>query len=164
MGLDVIICSSIRRTISSTDSAEAPHVPTRSPHRSHGRHQGHIPPPESEANRSGGVYGSVAQLSRGVNRACARLAGRRMLVLRITPVHCARRLLAVQGTAPGGRRAGGGAGVPGQPRPTNGIVVAMTVRERMLVSSGRLAMWTTALATWSGSISGSGTIVPFAWS
>ena len=49
-----------------------------------------------------------------------------------------------------------------QPRPTNGILVAMTVRDRMLVSSGRLAMCTTALATCSTSIIGSGAVVPFA--
>ena len=34
-----------------------------------------------------------------------------------------------------------------QPRPTNGIFVAMTVMNWMFASSGRLAMWTTALAT-----------------
>ena len=34
-----------------------------------------------------------------------------------------------------------------QPRPTNGIFVAMTVMNWMFASSGRLAMWTTAFAT-----------------
>ena len=35
-----------------------------------------------------------------------------------------------------------------QPRPTKGILVAMTVMNSTLASSGRLAMWTTASATW----------------
>src|SRR4051794_13689183 len=34
-----------------------------------------------------------------------------------------------------------------QPRPTKGILVAMTVRKRTFASSGRLAMYRTALAT-----------------
>ena len=52
----------------------------------------------------------------------------------------------------------------GQPRPTNGIVVAITVRNRTLASSGRLAMYTTARATCSTSIVGSTAVSPLAWS
>jgi len=49
-----------------------------------------------------------------------------------------------------------------QPRPTKGIFVAITVMNCTLASSGRLAMCTTALATWTTSISGSIAISPFA--
>ena len=49
-----------------------------------------------------------------------------------------------------------------QPRPTNGIFVAMTVMVCTLASSGRLAMQTSARATFSGSMSGSTATSPFA--
>ena len=49
-----------------------------------------------------------------------------------------------------------------QPRPMNGILVAMIVMNCTLASSGRLAIWTTALATWATSISGSTAMEPFA--
>src|SRR5437899_10698211 len=49
------------------------------------------------------------------------------------------------------------------PRPTNGIFVAMTVRNCTLASSGRLAMYTTARATCRTSIVGSTAMEPFAW-
>ena len=48
------------------------------------------------------------------------------------------------------------------PRPTNGILVAITVMNSTLASSGRLAMWSTASATRCGSITGSTAVVPFA--
>src|SRR5262245_17222234 len=51
---------------------------------------------------------------------------------------------------------------PHQPRPMNGILVAMMVMNCTLVSSGRFAMCSTAAPTWSTSISGSGRISPFA--
>ena len=49
-----------------------------------------------------------------------------------------------------------------QPLPTNGILVAITVMKRTFASKGRLAIWRTALPTWSTSISGSGRIEPSA--
>jgi hypothetical protein len=51
---------------------------------------------------------------------------------------------------------------PPQPRPTNGILVAITVRNRTLASAGWLAMKTTARATFSTSIRGSTLIDPSA--
>src|SRR5262245_3282670 len=50
----------------------------------------------------------------------------------------------------------------GQPRPTNGIFVAITVRNSTFASSGRLAIYTTARAQHSTSIVGSGTSDPSA--
>src|SRR2546425_35808 len=47
------------------------------------------------------------------------------------------------------------------PRPMNGILVAMTVRNCTLASSGRLAMYTTARATCWTSIVGSAAMEPF---
>ena len=49
-----------------------------------------------------------------------------------------------------------------QPRPTNGIWVAITVMNSTLASSGRFAMNKTASATWRTSIRASTTVVPFA--
>ena len=51
-------------------------------------------------------------------------------------------------------RTGGGSD-PAYPLPTNGIFVAMTVMNWTFAVNGRLAMYTTALATCSTSISGS---------
>src|SRR5437867_13050499 len=48
-----------------------------------------------------------------------------------------------------------------QPRPTNGILFAMTVMNRTLASSGIRAMQSTAFATFSTSIVGSMATVPF---
>src|SRR5262249_33695141 len=47
-----------------------------------------------------------------------------------------------------------------QPRPTNGILLAMTVMKSTFVSSGIRAMQTTAFATFSTSIVGSIMVVP----
>src|SRR5262245_48285393 len=49
-----------------------------------------------------------------------------------------------------------------QPRPTKGILVAMIVMNRMSVSNGRSAMWSTARATCCTSITGSTAREPFA--
>ena len=49
-----------------------------------------------------------------------------------------------------------------QPRPTSGILVAMTVMNRTFASSGRLAMCSTDCATCSTSITGSAARVPLA--
>jgi hypothetical protein len=49
-----------------------------------------------------------------------------------------------------------------QPRPTNGILVAMMVMNCTLVSSGRLAIVSTAWPTWSGSMTASGRSEPSA--
>ena len=60
------------------------------------------------------------------------------------------------------RKRGQGAG-PSQPRPMNGIVVAITVMNCTFASSGSVAMKTTARATWATSIVGSGSSPPCAW-
>ncbi len=52
--------------------------------------------------------------------------------------------------------------VAAQPRPTSGILVAMTVRNRALASAGRSAMNSTAFATFETSITGSIASVPLA--
>ena len=52
--------------------------------------------------------------------------------------------------------------VAAQPRPTKGILVAMTVRNRALASAGRSAMNSTAFATFETSITGSIASVPLA--
>ncbi len=49
-----------------------------------------------------------------------------------------------------------------QPRPTNGILVAITVRNKTFASRGRLAMYTTARATLATSIVGSTAFSPLA--
>ena len=51
-----------------------------------------------------------------------------------------------------------------QPRPTNGIFVAITVKNSAFASSGKLAMYTTARATHSTFIRGSTAEVPLACS
>src|SRR5580658_2934713 len=48
------------------------------------------------------------------------------------------------------------------PRPMNGIAVAITVMNSTFASSGRLAMYSTASATWRTSMRGSTKIEPFA--
>ena len=48
-----------------------------------------------------------------------------------------------------------------QPRPTNGILVAMMFRNSALASGGRVAMKTIASATFCTSMRGSGTVCPF---
>ncbi len=50
----------------------------------------------------------------------------------------------------------------GHPRPMKGILVAITVMNCTLASKGRLAMYSTARATLSVSIVGSGDMVPLA--
>ncbi len=54
------------------------------------------------------------------------------------------------------------AGPAGQPRPTNGIFVAITVMNSTLASSGRQAMWTTASATLCTSMTASAATLPLA--
>src|SRR5205814_2375291 len=65
---------------------------------------------------------------------------------------------------PGGRSPAGAGVTPGQPRPMNGIVVAVMVRNCTLASSGSDAMNSTAPATCSASKVGSGTTEPSACS
>ena len=65
-------------------------------------------------------------------------------------------------TSPGGSERPKIRGAWAQPRPTKGILVAMTVRKRTFASSGRLAMYSTARATCATSIVGSAAVSPLA--
>ena len=63
---------------------------------------------------------------------------------------------------PGGIEPDGYVGPMRYPRPTNGMLVAMTVRNRILAPGGRFAMCSTARATWATSKVGSTSMVPLA--